>query len=122
HDPPYLRYEFVPGGDLTGLLMEWGRAEPSKRVEPSVRLIHQLATIVGFAHRQGIVHRDLKPANILLQAREGKAFIFRIADFGIGGVTASQALQPTRLGTTPGEFLMTALRGSCTPLYASPQQ
>ncbi len=130
HEPPYLRYEFVAGGDLTGLLLEWGHSEPHQRVEPSLRLMHQLASIVGFAHRQGIVHRDLKPANILLQAgvadslrESGRVpFTLRVADFGIGGVTASQALQPTRLGTTPGEFLMTALRGSCTMLYASPQQ
>ena len=122
HDPPYLRYEFVPGGDLTGLLIEWGRADPSKRVEPSVRMMHQLATIIGFAHRQGLVHRDLKPANILLQPIVRGSFSLRIADFGIGGLTAAQALKQTKLGTTPGEFLTTGLRGSCTPMYASLQQ
>ena len=36
-----------------------------------MRLMHELAGIVAFAHRLNppIVHRDLKPANILLQAR-----------------------------------------------------
>ncbi len=124
HDPPFIRCEYVAGGDLTALIPEWAR------VEPPLRLMHELATAVGFAHRQGIVHRDLKPANILLQpCRDGAPgaahrfpFDLRVADFGIGGITSAQALVQTRLGTTPGEFLTTALRGSCTPIYASPHQ
>jgi hypothetical protein len=122
HEPPYLRYEFVAGGDLAGLLREWASLEPRARVEPSLRLMHELATTLGFAHQRGIVHRDLKPANILLQPRDGKGYTLRVADFGIGGVSSSQALQQTTVGTTPGEYLTTALRGACTPVYASPQQ
>jgi hypothetical protein len=47
----------------------------------------------------------------------------RVTDFGIGGAAAAQALEQARHGTTSrGELLATALRGSHTPLYASPQQ
>jgi hypothetical protein len=47
----------------------------------------------------------------------------RVTDFGIGGAAASQALEQARHGsTTRGELMATALRGSHTPLYASPQQ
>src|SRR5262249_36009295 len=53
----------------------------------------RLADIVGFAHAKGIVHRDLKPANVLMfgtQRPDGKREVrFKVADFGIGGVTAA---------------------------------
>jgi serine/threonine protein kinase len=86
-----------------------------------------LATIVGYAHRLNppIVHRDLKPANILLQTTmEGgrRSARLRVGDFGIGGVAAGEALRRTQAGSTGADFLPTALRGACTPLYASPQQ
>jgi formylglycine-generating enzyme required for sulfatase activity len=45
-----------------------------------------------------------------------------VSDFGIGGIAAGHAISRTRLGTSQGQFLMTALRGAHTPLYASPQQ
>jgi hypothetical protein len=46
----------------------------------------------------------------------------KVTDFGIGGVAASQALAEVRQPTQRGELLGTTLRGSHTPLYASPQQ
>ena len=46
----------------------------------------------------------------------------KITDFGIGGVASRQAIEQNTRGTTRGLFLATALRGSCTPLYAGPQQ
>jgi hypothetical protein len=46
-----------------------------------------------------------------------------VTDFGIGGVSALPALAEARQGTaTRGDLLATVLRGSYTPLYASPQQ
>jgi formylglycine-generating enzyme required for sulfatase activity len=46
----------------------------------------------------------------------------RVADFGIGGIAARHAREEATRGVTRGAFLATALRGACTPLYASPQQ
>jgi tetratricopeptide (TPR) repeat protein len=46
----------------------------------------------------------------------------RVADFGIGGLATRQAITEQTRGTSRGMFLVSALRGSCTPLYASPQQ
>ncbi len=122
---PYLRCDFVAGGELTSLIQDWKRLAPAVRANRSVELMFRLATIVGFAHRLSppIVHRDLKPANVLIQPSEKKGrFTLRIADFGIGGIAVAQARTETQRGTTPGEFLTMAVRGSCTPLYASPQQ
>ena len=84
----------------------------------------RLAEIIGVAHRleTPIVHRDLKPANVLVQREENGQVSLRVTDFGIGSVTALGAIQESRRGTTPGGVLGSSLRGSHTPLYASPQQ
>lgn len=123
-DPPYLKYEYVAGGDLCGLINRLREAAPTERVAQSFSLMHELAAILAFAHRLSppIVHRDLKPANILLQTEGDGSFRLRVADFGIGGMAAQHARAVSQRGTTQGYFLGTALRGSCTPLYASPQQ
>jgi formylglycine-generating enzyme required for sulfatase activity len=134
-DPPCLEYEFVAGGDLAGLVQEW-RRQPAgpDRAARAAGLLLELARIIAFVHRLSppIVHRDLKPANVLVRARgqggPGPSssplcpYELKVADFGIGGVAANQLIARSRQGTGPGGFLVTALRGSHTPLYASPQQ
>jgi eukaryotic-like serine/threonine-protein kinase len=123
-EPPCLKYEYVGGGDLSGLVAGWNAVPPPDRVARAARLVLELAEIIAFAHKLDppIVHRDLKPANILLQPQaDGRAGL-RVADFGIGGVAVRQAREQTVKGSSRGEFLATALRGSHTPLYASPQQ
>src|SRR5262249_7350160 len=121
---PCLEYEFIGGGDLAGLIVEWQRSGKRPSHEEVARLVADLAETVGFAHRlpQPIVHRDLKPANILLAPGAGGALKLKVADFGIGGVASQQAIRESTRGTTRGEFMASALRGSCTPLYASIQQ
>ncbi len=123
-EPPCLKYEYVAGGDLSGLIGQWRQAPPRDHVAACTRLMHELADIVAFAHKLNppIVHRDLKPANILLQPAGGDTVRARVADFGIGGIAARQAYEERTRGMSRGAFLATALRGACTPLYASPQQ
>jgi hypothetical protein len=121
-DPPFLAYDFVAGGELSSLIRD---SRPSGGLPPrqSALIVQELAEIVAFAHRlkPPIVHRDLKPANALVQSTQGKVS-FRITDFGIGGVATGQAIAQTKLGTTTSRGLIDSLRGSYTPLYASPQQ
>ena len=121
-DPPCLKYEYVAGGDLAGLIRERHRSDPDKLVEQAPRLLADLARTAGDFHRLDppIVHRDLKPANILVQTIWADDVKLRVADFGIGGVVAQQVLGRTWPGHTGA--LTSALRGACTPLYASPQQ
>jgi formylglycine-generating enzyme required for sulfatase activity len=123
-DPPCLKYEYVAGGDLSGLIGQWRHSPPRNHVAECTRLMHELADVMAFAHRlhPPIVHRDLKPANILLQPTGDGAARVRVADFGIGGIAARHAREQATHGVTRGAFLATALRGACTPLYASPQQ
>ncbi len=123
-ETPCLEYEWVEGGDLAGVIHEWHRSGEKPKPAQAAKVVLQLAEIVGFAHRLNppIVHRDLKPANILVNRQASGELAFKVADFGIGGVAASQAIHHNRCGTSRGEFLATAVRGSYTPLYASPQQ
>ena len=123
-DPPCLAYEFVAGGDLTGLVYQQVQKYQGK-LPPDlvVKIVRSLARAMQFPHQltPPIVHRDLKPANILVQRGADKGVTFRITDFGIGGVAASQAIKQAG-GASTGHFQATALRGAHTPLYASPQQ
>ncbi len=123
-ETPCLEYEFVQGGDLAGLIQEWHRSTPRPTPLDITRHFLDLAEVVGFAHSQSppIVHRDLKPANVLRQIAPDGQWKLKVADFGIGGLATQQAIRQQTMGTSRGMFLATALRGSCTPLYASPQQ
>ena len=124
-DPPCLKYEFIEGGDLAGLIREWHRSGTPPTPAQVAKVVRHLAEAVGFAHRlkPPIVHRDLKPANILVSSDGDGGYLFKVADFGIGGLAAEQGLaRVTQKATSPGELLATAAHGSYTLLYASPQQ
>jgi formylglycine-generating enzyme required for sulfatase activity len=124
-DPPCLEYEFVEGGDLTSLMRRWQRQEEALTPGLAARIILRLAKVIAFAHRLDppIVHRDLKPANILVHRTADKRILFRVTDFGIGGLAASRAIERmTELAADVPGAAMSTLRGAFTPLYASPQQ
>jgi serine/threonine protein kinase len=120
-DPPCLEYEFIEGGELSGLIREWhNQQKPSSQDVAALML--ELSAIVGYMHRLSppVVHRDLKPANILLCPKKGGGFTLKVADFGIGGISSSKLLH--RESQSSGYFLASAIHGSYTPNYASRQQ
>lgn len=120
-DPPCLEYGYVYGYDLTGLLYEWKWRFPTAKPEAALKLVKRLAEIVAKAHRVGIVHRDLKPSNVLLHPTDGGKLTIWVSDWGWGPITAARTLELGRGGTPKAEQHRLALRGSYTPLYASPQ-
>jgi hypothetical protein len=120
--PPFLVYEYVPGGDLTSYLTA-ARQKTGRGFRPGVvlELVRQIAEALAFAHGQGLVHRDLKPANILVSGST-----IKLTDFGIGGVVASHMARGTQTGSA---YLLanvadqaTLFRGSGTPIYMSAEQ
>ena len=70
----YLVMPLLRGGSLSDALRRgpWNLA-------PTLRLLEQIGSAAGYAHRQGIVHRDIKPGNVLLD-HEGNAYL---SDFGV---------------------------------------
>ena len=69
---PYVAMEYVPHGSLAAKAA--GQLGP---IRQALRLVEQLAEIVGYLHRQGVVHGNLKPSNVLFAA-DG---IPRLVDF-----------------------------------------
>ena len=137
-DAPWLMYEYVGGGNLTDLIHRWQGVPPADRERCVIAAMSELSAAVATFHRltPPIVHRDLKPSNILLaidngwksrpgsgEKEIGLTVGLRITDFGIGGVAVDHATSLTSRGAAPvSGWLETSLRGSYTPLYASPQQ
>ena len=121
--PPFLVYEFVPGGDLASYLLR-RQQETGGRVEPDeVRgWVVQIVEGLAFAHAHGLIHRDLKPANVLVTGHS-----LKLTDFGLGRVVADHARAHSQIRVSvvsqlPPDEQVSLFRGSGTPLYMSPQQ
>jgi len=108
-------YSVEENGDLVFFVMGFIDGETLKeRVDNSgpltpraaMKLLHEIAWALGYAHERGVVHRDVKPANILIERASDRALI---ADFGIAHVTAGQG------SDSDGEVIGTAR-------YMSPEQ
>jgi serine/threonine protein kinase len=121
--PPFLVYEYVPGGDLASHLTAT-RQKTGRGYRPAVALevVRQVAEALAFAHGQGLVHRDLKPANILVSGAT-----IKLTDFGIGGVVAAVIARGGQMTGSLSKQLSAGdptslFRGSGTPLYMSVEQ
>ena len=81
---PYIVMELVRGVSLGDLLRRAGRMTPDR----AVRLMHDVCTGVGVAHRQGLLHRDLKPDNVIVvpPSHEGDEETAKVVDFGLAKV------------------------------------
>ncbi len=98
---PYLVMEYIEGADT---LKSYTRSDNLLPIKEVLRLMHQCAEGLDYAHRRGVLHRDIKPANLILSKdREVK-----IGDFGVAQRTHSDKTQ---------------LIGQMdTPMYMSPEQ
>jgi len=98
----YFVMPFVDGGSLRDRL----DAQPQLAIGDALRIAHDIAIALAFAHDQGIVHRDIKPDNILFY--HGHACL---ADFGVARVMEQIDVRLTAQGMIVG-----------TPAYMSPEQ
>ncbi len=112
-DIPYYTMDLVEGVSL---------AEELDLLElpDLIRILHDISSALGAAHRQGIVHRDVKPSNIFLD-KNRTAFL---SDFGVARF-AGIAAGPDARGTFPADadlFLTEPGMQIGTPKYMSPEQ
>ncbi|MFL5568100.1 MAG: protein kinase domain-containing protein, partial [Gemmatimonadaceae bacterium] len=99
----YYVSPYVPGGSLRDKL----DLEKKLPIDDALRIAHEVATALDYAHRNGFVHRDVKPENILFADDHAL-----LADFGIAHVRATNMDEALTLGGL-------ALG---TPEYMSPEQ
>ncbi len=91
--PDYLVMEHVEGQTLATRLKQEG---PLDR-EAALRVVHETAAALDYAHGLGVVHRDIKPANLML-TRQGAV---KVMDFGLARIESSTL-------TAAGEILGSA--------------
>ncbi|WP_195912094.1 serine/threonine-protein kinase [Candidatus Contendibacter odensensis] len=96
----YMIMEYIEGGTLKD------RIKKGLSPEQAVNIMRQLASALGYAHRQGFIHRDVKPANILFRDDHNAV----LSDFGIAK-SCEDSVQLTATGLAIG-----------TVLYMSPEQ
>jgi len=96
----YMIMEYVEGGTLRD------RIHKGSPPEHAVKILRQLASALGYAHRQGFIHRDVKPANVLFRDDDNAV----LSDFGIAKACEDN-VQLTATGLAVG-----------TVLYMSPEQ
>ena len=99
----YYVMPFVEGESLRARLSRTGRLSVSE----TVRLLHEIADALAYAHARGIVHRDIKPDNVMLSGRHAA-----VTDFGVAkAVSAAGGDKLTTVGIAVG-----------TPQYMAPEQ
>ena len=72
---PYIVMELVDGRPLNELI----NASAPLALVDRLRIIEELCSALGYAHRSNVIHRDVKPANIYVQP-DGS---IKLLDFGI---------------------------------------
>lgn len=109
---PFLLLDFADGENLSKCL-ERGKLSDSA----VIKIFHQIAETLKYAHEQGIIHRDLKPSNIIIKGDTNlESPTVKLVDFGLAKV------MPSRSGARDTQDLTSTGDIFGTPSYMSPEQ
>ena len=100
----YFTMPFIEGESLRHAVHEGVRFTP----RDVIRILHDVADALAYAHARGVIHRDIKPGNVL---RSGSHAM--VTDFGVA--KAISAALPAAGMTTSGMAIG-------TPQYMAPEQ
>jgi serine/threonine-protein kinase len=104
----YYTMPFIEGESLKHAIHEHGATRHPFTVREIVRILHDVADALAYAHARGVIHRDIKPGNVL---RSGSHAV--VTDFGVA--KAISASMPSAGMTTSGMAIG-------TPAYMAPEQ
>jgi len=109
----YFTMPYIDGESLRAWLLR----ELRLPVEDVLRILHDVADALAYAHERGVVHRDIKPDNVLVSRRHAM-----VTDFGV-----AKALTAAARGTgsdNGGTGVNTTGSGLAigTPAYMAPEQ
>ncbi|HVU13365.1 MAG TPA: protein kinase [Phototrophicaceae bacterium] len=75
----YMAMVFLDGRDLGYILKDHVAAGTLMPHEQVLRIIHDIAGALDYAHAGGVIHRDIKPSNIMVTTEERAV----LTDFGL---------------------------------------
>ena len=110
----YFTMPYIDGESLRAWLMR----ELRLGIDDVLRITHDVADALAYAHERGVVHRDIKPDNVLVSRRHAM-----VTDFGVAKAltVASRGPGGSSIGgpgaTTTGSGLAIG-----TPAYMAPEQ
>lgn len=110
-------YYTMPMVDGESLRARYQRGVPIP-VADQVRILHDVAEALSYAHGRGVVHRDIKPDNIML-VNEAHALV---VDFGVAKAITSARDADLPVPHVGGATLTSAGIALGTPSYMAPEQ
>ena len=115
HGILYFTMPYIDGESLRAWLLRESRLP----VDDVVRILHDVADALAYAHERGVVHRDIKPDNVLVSHRHAL-----VTDFGVAKAltvasrgAADDSGDDHSVSTTTGSGLAIG-----TPAYMAPEQ